>query len=186
MAHPGRGLAAAARCAAVRAGCARIGTPSRAPDLWCRPSFGRVGKFGVCCCLSAPGAERKKIEALYEVFYSKPKKKAREAVSGTFDSFSRFVSNKTKQIRRESGYHCVEYTVKMAERASRAQGKGASLIEQTARVSAHEFVFVSLFLIIRFLIATRWLPRGSLFSTGNPSSKLICCPASLATAGLYY
>ncbi|HEX6502490.1 MAG TPA: MXAN_5187 C-terminal domain-containing protein [Terriglobales bacterium] len=79
--------------------------------------------FAVAC--SDPAAERANIEKLYTVLVE-AKKKAGEAVSGNFDSFSSFVSKKTKQIRKESGCHSVEYTVETQDGHVRLKAKAKS------------------------------------------------------------
>jgi hypothetical protein len=58
-------------------------------------------------------AEREQVERLYNSLVA-AKKKAGEAVSGNFDSFTTFVQKKTEQIRKQ--YHCenVEYSVELA------------------------------------------------------------------------
>jgi hypothetical protein len=79
--------------------------------------------FAVAC--SDPQAEKDKVETLYKVLVE-AKKKAGEAVSGSFDSFSSFVSKKTKQIRKESGCHSVEYTVETQDGQVRLKAKAKS------------------------------------------------------------
>jgi hypothetical protein len=76
--------------------------------------------FAVAC--SDPSAERDKIETLYKVLVE-AKKKAGEAVSGNIDSFTKFVSKKTSQIRQESGCHSVEYTVETHDGQVRLKAK---------------------------------------------------------------
>ena len=58
--------------------------------------------------------EREQLERLYNTLVA-AKKKAGEAVSGNFDSFTTFVQKKTDQIRKQ--YHCenVEYSVELAD-----------------------------------------------------------------------
>lgn len=84
----------------------------------------RPGRFGVCCCLSAAGAERKKIEALYKVVYSKQKRRQERQSRAPSTSFPRFVSKKSKQIRKESGYHSVKYTVEMSVKYTEEMARG--------------------------------------------------------------
>jgi hypothetical protein len=79
--------------------------------------------FAVAC--SDPAAERENVEKLYEALVE-AKKKAGETVSGSFDSFSSFVSKKTKQIRKESGCHSVEYTVETQDGQVRLKAKAKS------------------------------------------------------------
>ena len=76
--------------------------------------------FAVAC--SDPAAERDKIEHLYKALVE-AKKKAGEAVSGNFDSFSNFVSKKTSQIRKESGCGSVEYSVETQDGQVRLKAK---------------------------------------------------------------
>ena len=61
---------------------------------------------------SVDQAEREQVERLYNTLVA-AKKKAGEAVSGNFDSFTTFVQKKTEQIRKQ--YHCqdVEYSVEL-------------------------------------------------------------------------
>ncbi len=79
--------------------------------------------FAIAC--SDPAAEREKVEKLYSVLVE-AKKKAGETVSGNFDSFANFVSKKTKQIRKESGCHSVEYTVETQDGQVRLKAKARS------------------------------------------------------------
>ena len=79
--------------------------------------------FAMAC--SDPTAERENVEKLYKVLVE-AKKKAGEAVSGNFDSFANFVSKKTKQIRKDSGCHSVEYTVETQDGQVRLKAKAKS------------------------------------------------------------
>ncbi len=79
--------------------------------------------FAVAC--SDPADEREKVETLYKVLVE-AKQKAGESVSGNFDSFSSFVAKKTKQIRKESGCHSVEYTVETQDGQVRLKAKAKS------------------------------------------------------------
>ncbi|MBV8477720.1 MAG: hypothetical protein JO266_15915 [Acidobacteria bacterium] len=76
--------------------------------------------FAVAC--SDPATERDKIERLYK-FLVDAKRKAGEAVSGNFDSFSSFVAKKTLTIRRESGCRRVEYSVETQDGHVRLKAK---------------------------------------------------------------
>ncbi|HET7208119.1 MAG TPA: MXAN_5187 C-terminal domain-containing protein [Terriglobales bacterium] len=69
-------------------------------------------RFAIAC--SDPSSERDKVETLYKAL-SDAKKKAGEAVSGNLESFSKFVSNKTEQMRKQYGCHSVEYTVEVQD-----------------------------------------------------------------------
>ena len=57
-------------------------------------------------------AEGEQVERLYNALVA-AKKKSGESVSGTLDSFSQFVQNKTSQIRKQYGCHSVEYSVEL-------------------------------------------------------------------------
>src|SRR5690348_5724804 len=61
---------------------------------------------------SVDQAELEQVERLYNTLVA-AKKKARENVSGNFDSFTNFVQKKTEEIRKQ--YHCqdVEYSVEL-------------------------------------------------------------------------
>jgi hypothetical protein len=81
-----------------------------------RPVYGVGGKasdphsFTVEC--SDARAETEQVERLYNALVA-AKKKSGEAVSGSLDSFSHFVQNKTNQIRKQYGCHSVEYSVEL-------------------------------------------------------------------------
>jgi hypothetical protein len=79
--------------------------------------------FAMAC--SDPAAERDNVEKLYKVLVE-AKKKAGETVSGNFDSFANFVSKKTRQIRKDSGCHSVEYTVETQDGQVRLKAKAKS------------------------------------------------------------
>lgn len=79
--------------------------------------------FAIAC--SDPSAERDKVETLYNVLVD-AKKKAGESVTGTFESFSTFVSKKTRQIRADSGCETVEYTVETQDGQVRLKAKPKS------------------------------------------------------------
>jgi hypothetical protein len=80
----------------------------------------RGSSFAVAC--SNPATEGEKIAGLYK-FLVEAKKKAGEAVSGNFDSFSSFVSKKTQQIQKESGCQSVEYSVETQDGHVRLKAK---------------------------------------------------------------
>jgi len=67
-------------------------------------------------------AERAQVEQLYKAL-TEAKKKAGEAVSGNFDSFTTFVQKKTDQIRKQYGCHSVEYTVEVQDGQVRLKAK---------------------------------------------------------------
>lgn len=66
--------------------------------------------FTVEC--SDASAEAEQVERLYNALVA-AKKKSGESVSGTLDSFTQFVQNKTTQIRKQYGCHSVEYSVEL-------------------------------------------------------------------------
>jgi len=70
------------------------------------------------------GAERKKIDALYKVVYSKQKRRQERQSRAPSTSFPRFVSKKSKQVRKESGYHSVKYTVEMSVKCTEEMARG--------------------------------------------------------------
>jgi hypothetical protein len=74
---------------------------------------------------SADLAEREQLERLYNTLVA-AKKKAGEAVSGNFDSFTTFVQKKTHEIRKQ--YHCqdVEYSVELANGHVKLKAKAKS------------------------------------------------------------
>jgi hypothetical protein len=81
-----------------------------------RPVYGVGGNsneprsFTVEC--SDARTEGEQVERLYNALVA-AKKKSGEAVSGSLDSFSQFVQNKTSQIRKQYGCHSVEYSVEL-------------------------------------------------------------------------
>jgi len=58
--------------------------------------------------------EAERVEQLYNALVA-AKKKSGESVSGTLDSFSTFVRNKTNQIRQQYGCHSVQYSVELQD-----------------------------------------------------------------------
>ena len=58
--------------------------------------------------------EAEQVERLYNALVA-AKKKSGEAVTGTLDSFSTFVQNKTNQIRKQYGCHSVQYSVELQD-----------------------------------------------------------------------
>jgi len=62
---------------------------------------------------SVDKTEREQVERLYNTLVA-AKKKAGEAVSGNFDSFTTFVQKKTEQIRKQYKCENVEYSVELA------------------------------------------------------------------------
>jgi hypothetical protein len=68
--------------------------------------------FSVRC--TDPTSEKEQIERLYNVL-TESKKRAGEAVTGNFESFSVFVQKKTEQLRKQHGCHSVEYTVELQD-----------------------------------------------------------------------
>jgi hypothetical protein len=68
------------------------------------------GNFSIEC--SAADGEREKIESLYKALTA-AKEKSGEEVSGSFDSFTAFVSKKTSEIRKQHGCDAVVYSVEV-------------------------------------------------------------------------
>jgi hypothetical protein len=66
--------------------------------------------FSIEC--SDPEGEREKIESLYKAL-TVAKEKSGEEVSGSFDSFTAFVSKKTSEIRKQHGCDAVVYSVEV-------------------------------------------------------------------------
>ncbi len=69
-----------------------------------------AGSFSIEC--SDANGEREKVEALFKAL-SAAKEKSGEEVSGSFDSFSAFVSKKTSEIRKQHGCDAVVYSVEV-------------------------------------------------------------------------
>ena len=63
---------------------------------------------------SVDQAEREQVERLYNTLVA-AKKKAGEAVSGNFESFTTFVQKKTQEIRKQYQCENVEYSVELAD-----------------------------------------------------------------------
>jgi hypothetical protein len=70
------------------------------------------GGFTIECSDASTQAEH--VERLYNALVA-AKKKSGEEVSGNLDSFSKFVKNKTSQIREQYGCEAVEYSVELQD-----------------------------------------------------------------------
>ena len=113
-------------------------------DPSCGPDYGvghhSAGEANSALAVAGSALVRnaKKIEALDKVFYSKQKRGQEGQSRAPSTRFAlRFEENQADPHGIGLTYS-VEYTGEVMERTSRAQGKGASLIEQTGRPSAHE------------------------------------------------
>jgi hypothetical protein len=75
-------------------------------------------------CSDADG-EREKIESLYQALTA-AKEKSGEEVSGSFDSFTAFVSKKTTEIRKQHGCDAVVYSVEVQDGQVKLKAKAKS------------------------------------------------------------
>jgi hypothetical protein len=104
------------------------GTPERAPR---RHAYGTSraaenaagGNFSVEC--SDAEGEREKVELLYKAL-SAAKEKSGEEVSGSFESFTAFVSKKTSEIRKQHGCDAVVYSVEVLDGQVKLKAKAKS------------------------------------------------------------
>jgi hypothetical protein len=70
------------------------------------------------------GCGTQKNGGLYKVVYSKQKRRQERQSRAPSTSFPRFVSKKSKQIRKESGYRSVKYTVEMSVKYTEEMARG--------------------------------------------------------------
>ena len=92
-----------------------VRTEEHAPQHHQAYGVGKNGEpraFSVEC--SDVSNEAEQVERLYNALVA-AKKKSGEAVTGTLNSFSTFVQNKTNQIRKQYGCHSVQYSVELQD-----------------------------------------------------------------------
>jgi hypothetical protein len=82
------------------------------------------GTFRVAC--SDVDSESKKVRALYDAMVEAGKKSKATGPAGTFESFQKFVKQKTEQLRKNYGAAAVEYAVEVEDGRVRLRAKAKS------------------------------------------------------------